>query len=156
MITGIPEICFLLVGEGSEKKRLEKRVKDQKLQNIVFKGFVSKDDYPILAKEADIGLVNLNNKNKTPVMPGKILGFMAASLPIVAFLHKESDGHKLIKKAQCGYSMVPNHLEDAVKLIRRVYHERNNLETSGKNGYSYTLKHFSKEICIPKLERLIH
>ena len=154
-VADLRKVCFLIVGEGSEKKRLQNMVDNNGLQNVVFKGFVSKYDYPALAKEVDIGLVSLSPKNKTPVMPGKIQGFMAASLPIVAFLHNESDGHSIIKEAQCGYSVVPDNPKDAANLIRRVYSERNNLKRLGENGYRYALQHFSKETCLGKLEQLI-
>ena len=155
MITDIPEICFLLVGDGSEKKRLKNLAKNYKLNNIVFKGFVSNVEYPKLAKEVDVGLLSLSKKNKTPVMPGKILGFMAASLGIVAFLHKESDGHNLIKVAQCGYSIVPDNPEDAANLIRRIYNEQDNLKILGENGYRYASQHFSKDVCLRKFDQII-
>jgi len=155
MLNDLPEICFLLVGEGSEKKRLQRIVNDNKSQNVLFKDYVTRDEYPFLAKEVDIGLVSLADKNKTPVMPGKILGFMAASLPTVAFMHKESDGHKLIKEAHCGYSMVPDSQDNAAKLIENIYYERSDLKKLGNNGYRYALQHFSKEVCIGKIEQLI-
>ena len=155
MITDLPDVYFLFLGEGSAKKRLQKKVKNHKLENVVFKGFVTKDEYACLAKEVDVGLVSLSAKNKTPVMPGKILGFMAASIPIVAFLHKDSDGHDLIKQAKCGYSLVPDNLDEATKLIRMVYEEKNKIKNLGKNGYEYAEKNFSKGKCIDKIKQLI-
>ena len=137
------------------RKGYKKKVKNHKLENVVFKGFVTKDEYACLAKEVDVGLVSLSAKNKTPVMPGKILGFMAASIPIVAFLHKDSDGHDLIKQAKCGYSLVPDNLDEATKLIRMVYEEKNKIKKLGKNGYKYAEKNFSKEKCIDKIKQLI-
>ena len=38
------------------------------LENVIFKPFVSKDEYPELVKDADVGLVCLSSMNKTPVV----------------------------------------------------------------------------------------
>ena len=93
-----------------------------------------------------MGLVCLSSKNNTPVVPGKILGYMSASLPIIAFLNKESDGHKIIKEAKCGYSLISEDVEKAKELILKIYNERNNLRELGENGYKYVCINFQKEI----------
>lgn len=52
----LPDVRFLFVGGGSEKRRLISMVETLGLQNIQFEPFVSRDDYPALAKEANVGL----------------------------------------------------------------------------------------------------
>ena len=151
----IKDICFLLVGDGTEKERLQEMVEDYGLKNVVFKPFVSKEEYPFLVKDADVGLTCLSNKNKTPVFPGKILGYMAASIPTIAFLNKESDGHHIIREAGCGYSEVSDDYKKAAELIMRVYNERDKLPQYGQNGFQYAAIHFSKKACIDKLEKFI-
>lgn len=150
----IPDIVFLLVGDGMEKDRLVRMVEDNKLTNVIFKPFVSKEEYPELVKDADVGIVCLSSKNKTPVVPGKILGYMAASIPIVAFLHKESDGHSLIKEAGCGFTAVSDNEEKVLETILKIYNERDKLGQYGKNGFKYVSNNFDKNVCIDKLERL--
>ncbi|MCK5633390.1 glycosyltransferase family 4 protein [bacterium] len=154
-IVDIPDLCFLLVGDGTEKKRLQKLVEEYDLQNVIFQPFISKEEYPFLVKEVDVGLACLNMKNRTPVIPGKILGFMASSIPVVAFLNKENDAHELIKEAQSGYSSLSDDPEKGTKLIRKIFNEKDKLAQYGQNGYNYTKTHFSKEICIDKIEQLI-
>jgi glycosyltransferase involved in cell wall biosynthesis len=149
----IPEICFLLVGDGSEKEKLIKETNKKQLTNMHFKPVVSKKDYPELVKDVDVGLVCLSSKNKTPVVPGKILGYMAASIPIIAFLNKESDGHKLIRDAKCGYTAVSDNEDVILKTILRIYQERESLSQYGKNGLTYAMAHFEKNICMDNLEK---
>ncbi len=154
-IRSIKDICFLLVGDGTAKKSIQNVVKDSGLSNIVFKTFISSDEYPLLVKDADVGLACLSNRNKTPVYPGKILGFMAAGIPVVAFLNKESDGHFIIREAKCGYSMVSDNHKAAAELIIRIYKNRDRNYQYGLNGYKYALTHFSREACVEKLEKLL-
>ncbi len=155
-LSEMSEICFLLVGHGSEKEILKKTADLYRLKNVIFKDFVPIEEYPNLVKNADVGLVCLSSKNKTPVVPGKILGYMAASIPVVAFLNKESDGHTLIKEAGCGYSIASDTSpEEAKNIIIRIYNEKRKLGQYGENGFRYVSKHFTKSSCIDKLIKLI-
>lgn len=154
-VEDIPDICFLFVGDGTEKQKLQKIVEQYGLQNVKFEPFVSRKDYVSLVKEADVGITCLSIKSRTPVIPGKILGFMASSVPIVAFLNKESDAHRLIQESGCGYSMLSTDENMAAVLIRKVYNEKNRLAEYGRNGYNYAMAHFSKELGIDKLASMI-
>ncbi|GAB6182717.1 glycosyltransferase family 4 protein [Thermodesulfovibrio hydrogeniphilus] len=154
-VKDITDICFLLVGDGMEKDRLIRIAKEKGLQNVVFKPFVPKKDYVELVKDCDVGLVSLTNKNKTPVVPGKILGYMAAGIPVVAFLNRESDGHRIIRDANCGYSTAWGNLEEAVDIIKRIYNMRDRLDEFGRKGFEYVKNNFEKEICIQKLEFIL-
>ena len=136
------DIVFLLVGDGMEKENLLKIVEDKKLKNVIFKPFVSQNEYPKLAKDADVGLVSLTSKNKTPVVPGKITGYMAASIPVLAFLNKESDGHKIISDADCGYSCLFGDIESAVNLVMKMYKDRPVLKEKVLNGLNYVSSNF--------------
>lgn len=147
-------IVFLLVGDGTEKDNLIKMAESFSLTNVLFKSFVSKEEYPGLVKDADVGIVCLSSKNKTPVVPGKILGYMAASIPVVAFLNKESDGHIIIKDAKCGYSSTSDDYKKAIEIILKVYKEKDQLKKYGENGFKYVSSHFTKDICIDNLEKL--
>lgn len=151
----IKQICFLIVGDGSEKKRLQTICGEMGLNNVVFQPYVSTHDYPLLVRDTDAGLVCLSIRNKTPVIPGKIIGFMAGAIPVAAFLNKESDGHKLIRDAQAGYSLLSDDAGEAAGLLRKIYNEREKIAEFGANGYNYVKKHFSREICISALESLL-
>jgi colanic acid biosynthesis glycosyl transferase WcaI len=149
-------IVILLVGDGMEKERLMERAQEYDLKNVIFHPFVSKEEYGKLLKEIDVGLVCLTSKNKTPVVPGKILGYMAARVPVLAFLNQESDAHRIIHEACCGYSYVPDDAERAAQMIIKMYREKDLLKELGLNGYQYAVRNFSKKVCVDQLESLLH
>ncbi|OGS21263.1 MAG: hypothetical protein A2252_08335 [Elusimicrobia bacterium RIFOXYA2_FULL_39_19] len=147
------DIVFLLVGDGLDKNNIVNESTRLGLTNISFQNFVSLEDYPELVKECNIGLVCLSSKNKTPVVPGKLLGYMAAKIPAIAILNKESDGHQIISDAKCGYSVISG--EDLTGFVNHVLNIKNNKDlcnTLGINGNSYLKKHFTKLICIDAYE----
>jgi glycosyltransferase involved in cell wall biosynthesis len=148
------DACFLFAGDGIEKARLQRMAEERKLSNVVFANFVSKDEYPLLVKDADAGLVCLSSKNRTPVVPGKILGYMAAGIPVIAFLNKESDGHGIIADAACGYSAVSDNEEKMLEVVLKLYNERQRRSEMGGNGFRFVNRNFEKGVCIDKLEKL--
>ena len=152
----ITEICFLFLGDGMEKDELVKLSEAKHLENVIFHPFISQEDYSELLKEVDFGMISLSPKVKTPVIPGKILGYMAASIPIVAIINKESDGHKMIEDAKCGYSIISDASPEEIgKLFLKCFNDREKLRIMGENGHKYVLSNFTKEICIDNLIGLI-
>jgi len=150
-----PQLLFLLVGDGKEKEKLKKISKEKSLTNVRFEGFVSRDSYPDLLRVCDIGIVCLSPKNKTPVVPGKILGYMAAGLPVAAFLQSSSDGHGIVKSARCGFSKDSADRDGCVQAMRDLMLLSDSFSEMGKNGKNYAKKHFSKEGCVTRLESIL-
>jgi len=154
-LRGIDDLTILLVGDGLEKEKLQGLVRANSLENVVFQHFVSKKDYRTLLEEIDVGLVCLSAANMTPVVPGKILSYMAAAVPVLAFLNKESDGIHIIRQAKCGYSEVSDDARKAANMMLNIYKEREKLAEYGENGFNYATAHFSKKVCVDKLEGLL-
>ncbi|MDP1706368.1 MAG: glycosyltransferase family 4 protein [bacterium] len=154
-IVDLKEAVFLLVGEGMEKEKTRKMAEKYNLSNIIFKPFVSKEEYPCLVKAADVGLVCLSIKNKTPFLPGKFLGYLAAQKPVLAFLNKESDGFSLIDEAICGRAVLAGNKEEAVLAIRQFIEDQKRTTSLGINGRRYLESHFAAEVIFDKIEKIL-
>lgn len=149
------DLLFLLVGDGKEKQRLHALAQSKSLSNVRFEGFVSRESYPKLLEACTIGLVCLSPQNQTPVVPGKILGHMAAGLPVAAFLQTASDGHHLIREAQCGVSADSAHPEACVAAMKALLANQENLQALGHAGKAYAIANFSKQVCVSQLEEML-
>ncbi|MGD9819530.1 MAG: glycosyltransferase family 4 protein, partial [Desulfomonilaceae bacterium] len=149
------EIVFLFVGDGTEKNRLMELASNYGLKNVIFHPFISKEDYERTLSEIDVGLVCLSSKNRTPVVPGKILSYMASGVAVLAFLNEQSDGHQIIKDANCGYSAISSDPAELVRLVQKIYEQREHLDELGLNGYHYAVSNFSKESCVNELEKAL-
>ena len=149
------DLLFLLVGDGKARPQLEQIAKAKGLSNVRFEGFVSRDDYPQLLAACTIGLVCLSPQNQTPVVPGKILGHMAAGLPVAAFLHANSDGHQLLEAAKCGIAANSADVEACVTAMETLISLTDEMKMLGANGRDYANMHFSKERCVSALEIML-
>jgi len=149
------DIVFLFVGDGSAKENLVKMKEELKLKNIIFKPFVSLEEYPELVKDCDVGIISLTAQNTTPAVPAKILGYMAAAVPVVAFLHRESDGLLIVKEAECGYGAFSDDEEGTLEIILKMYNEKEKIKKYGENGLKYLLENMEKKVCVDKFEKLL-
>lgn len=149
------DLLFLMVGDGKEKERLQQLAASKGLSNVRFEGFISRDTYPDLLSICSIGLVCLSPQNQTPVVPGKILGHMAAGLPVAAFLHSNSDAHTLLKQAQCGVSANSADLQACVATMKALLAQEADFIAIGARGKRYAVDHFSKGVCVAQIEALL-
>ncbi|MDO8581271.1 MAG: glycosyltransferase family 4 protein [bacterium] len=155
-VADLTDICFLFVGDGTEKEKIQALTKKYHCANVQFELFVSLHEFPRLLQDADVGLLALKHDSGTPTVPGKFFGFLAARLPVLGFLNKESEGHRLIQESGCGYSCLSDDVGQAEALVRTMYGKRGQLSDFGEKGFAYVQKHFSKKGCIDKLEKLLH
>lgn len=156
-VKDIENTVFLLVGDGMEKPKVAAAMERYGLKNISLQGFVSKEDYPDLAAIADVGIVCLSSQNKTPFVPGKFLGYMAAGKPILAFLNKESDAFELVSKTNCGLASVAGDMETAEKNIRELAAKsEQEMATMGQHGREYAEKNLSLEFAVSKIRGLLN
>ena len=148
------QIIFLLLGDGAEKKSLVKRSQSLGLTNIKFLPFVSKEEYPSWVNASDVGLVTLKSSMKTPVVPSKILSYMAAGKPILASLNPESDGVQIVEKANCGINVPAGNPAAMADAILKLLVDGGQTKAMGEQGRSYAEKHFSIDACIDEYEEI--
>lgn len=154
-VRDIEDFVLLVVGDGTEKQRAESLARSRGLTNIIFKPFISQDDYPDLLASVDLGLVCLSTAVKTPVVPGKILGYMVASLPVAAFVNAESDVHQLMVDARCGASCISDNLVKMEQILRDFHGNQEESRRSGVSGRTYAVEHFSKDRITGEIERMM-
>lgn len=95
-------IYFLLVGEGSEVERLRELIAANGLDNIRLLPSVGQQEYLAMVAEFDVGLVSLDPRLQTQNFPGKILGYMNCSLPILASINAGNDLGPMLQKGEAG------------------------------------------------------
>lgn len=149
------DIIFLFVGDGTEKPNLEKLVSELNLNNVIFKPFVSYEEFPELLKDCNVGLITLTTKNTAPAVPAKISTYLASGLPVLGFLHDKSEALKIINEAQCGYATLSQDVDKGKELVLKMYQEKDKLKQMGENGLKYFLNNLNSDVCLTKFEKLI-
>jgi len=155
-LVGDNDVLFLFVGNGREKDNLMKKAKSMQLTNVRFEDYVEPDEYPSLLKSVQLGLVSLSENNHTPIVPGKLLGYMAAGIPIMAFLNKEStDTMRIIDESGCGEYVTDGDIDTFSKKMRVMLSDDDLRITMGNNGRKYVETSFSVVNAAEEVERAI-
>lgn len=100
-----PQIHFLLVGEGSEASKLKASISENHLLNIQVLPSVPELEYLAMLSDADVGLISLDRRLKTHNLPGKLLGYMHLSKPILASINPGNDLFELLPQSHAGFCL---------------------------------------------------
>ena len=93
---------FLLVGQGDEFEIVGETIKNNSMTNLKLLPSVSQEKYREYIASADIGLFSLSKTHTSHNFPGKLLGYMAGSLPILGSVNKGNDVADIINVAKAG------------------------------------------------------
>jgi glycosyltransferase involved in cell wall biosynthesis len=132
VIDQINDVEFLLLGDGPEMSRLREFVNKNNLsKNIIFKGWVKREEIPEFLATSSIGIGPLRTTDVTKgALPIKVLEYMASSLPILAM--KETLPENILKDEINGYTIT-----DSNELAEKIIHILKNddlREQMGKNS----------------------
>lgn len=80
-----PKIKFLIWGKGDELSSLKKRVLDENIRNVEFKGFVDKKYIPYITSHADLNIMHNTPSSIWRFGPSlnKMFDYMAAGKPVL-------------------------------------------------------------------------
>ena len=136
----IKEIIFLFIGNGSEKNKIKELAKVKKLDNVIFKEQVSREEYEKLAYSCDVGLVSLDDRFTVPNFPSKTTDYFKIKLPIFGILDEcsaEDYGDFLENKTKAGTFILGKNIEKDYKKIIDLYLDKSKREEMGNNGRKF-------------------
>lgn len=96
-----PRVKLLIWGSGDELEALQKRVADEKLSNVVFKGRVEKQYVPSIVSQADLNVVHweMFELLRFGVSYNKLFEYLAAGRPVFSTVRP---GYSILDKYGCG------------------------------------------------------
>ena len=145
-------ILFLFVGEGVRAEEWRRTTKA--FPNVRFLPLLPEAEYDSLVNACDIGFVPLAQDLRTPVVPAKLLDFMAAARPVVATVNPNSDAAAIINTAKCGFVFSPGDSAGVAEAILFLQGKPDIAEAQGLNGRKYAEEHFSLQMCSARYEQL--
>ena len=138
-----PEAHFLLVGDGTEVECIKATIDKKQLTNVTIHGAVDQQQYLAMLSEFDVGLISLDSKLKTQNFPGKMLGYMYFSKPILASINPGNDLREMIEKKHAGLVSINGEdkqfFDNAIRLLR----DESLRRQMGHNGRSLLESTFS-------------
>ena len=140
----LPDVVFLLVGEGAEKQRIMELAAARRLANIRFLDQQPREKIPGIISASDACLVLLKKTDvfKT-VIPTKMLEFMACERPVI--LGVDGQARALLEKAGAGIFVEPENASALADAVTSLHCQPELRSSYGKNGRRFILQHLSRE-----------
>lgn len=139
-----PDIVFLLVGEGSERKRLIRDAEARGLDNVRIVGQRPKGDMPGIWHLTDASLVLLRRSDTfKSVLPSKMFEAMGMRRPMI--LGVEGEARALLDEAGAGIGIVPEDADALAEAVRRLADERELGRALGESGRRHVERHFDRK-----------
>jgi colanic acid biosynthesis glycosyl transferase WcaI len=148
-------IRITFVGDGIEKSRLEKIVREKHLTNVEFLDRRPMEEMPGLMAASDVLLVHLLDSGLSQyVIPSKVMAYLSSRKPILVAIN--GIAADLIATANAGFVVeAENSRALATEMLRVSKLNENDLAEFGNNGKKYLDENFSEEFVVSQYEELL-
>lgn len=122
---------FLFVGQGDEVSLIKGLVNEWGLNNVTILPSVSQTEFREILSVVDVGLFSLAKNHTAHNFPGKILGYMVQSLPILGSVNPGNDLQPIVNEANAGRVFINGEDEELLLAAKELLNET---ETRVKQG----------------------
>lgn len=120
------DVYLSLIGDGSEKESLQKYIVDNKIRNVIFKGFVEYRNLPIYYSSADCFIIPTLQDNWSLVVPEA----MSCGLPVLSSIYNGCYPELVTEKN--GWTFDPLNTASLIEALEKSYVAREKLSEMGK------------------------
>lgn len=114
-----PNIKFLIWGAGNYVETMLEQIKEKKLTNVIYKGFVKKEYVPYILSKSDLNILNYQNAYlfKYGCSNNKLFEYLASGKPILSTIKMN---YSILNQFRCGIEV--DSVEESVSEILKIYH----------------------------------
>jgi glycosyltransferase involved in cell wall biosynthesis len=151
LLKELPDIQFVVLGEGSRREWMVQQAKDRGLTNLHLPGRFPVETMPGFMQKASALLVTLSDQEIfAATVPNKVQAYMASGRPILASLNGE--GARLVLAAAAGFAVPAEDGKALAEAVNQLYRmtpaER---EKMGANGRHYYQEYFNHDHLVDQL-----
>ena len=139
------DILIALVGDGPERSRLEREVKERRLTNVVFYGPQPKERMPVFVNACDVGAAVLqDNPTFRTVYPNKVFDYMACSKPVLLAIDGAAR-EMVCEDAKAGIFAAPENPTALAGAILQLRAQPQVRAQMGRSGRAWVLAHATRK-----------
>jgi colanic acid biosynthesis glycosyl transferase WcaI len=113
-------IIFLFIGSGAKQAWIMREVSERGLKNVVFRPYQPREQLALSLCVPDVHLISLQPSLEGLIVPSKFYGIAAAGRPTIFIGSKNGEIPRILRKAQCGFSIEKGQAEEASRVIREL------------------------------------
>ena len=134
---------FVVVGNGTEYKKLQSwyesmnekcKVKNEKCAVRLMQR-LPKEDYDMLVRSCDVGLIFLDHRFTIPNYPSRLLSYLEYQMPVICATDPNTDMGRIAEENGYGYWCESNNVPAFTALIDKML--ASDRKAMGQRGYEY-------------------
>lgn len=134
---------FLFLGQGDEVSLVKQLASEWQMKNLTLLPSVSQVEFKKILADVDVGLFSLARSHSSHNFPGKILGYMVQSLPILGSVNPGNDLMTIINDANAGRVHINGDDEALLDSARKMILDAEQRLSQGNNAFNLLEEKFS-------------
>ena len=150
-VKGRTDCYFLVIGSGTEYGKLQAwyenlnekcKVKNEKCAVRLMKG-LPKEDYDLLVRSCDVGLIFLDHRFTIPNFPSRLLSYLENRMPVLCATDPNTDMGRIAEENGFGMWCESVEPEDFTALVDRML--KADRKVMGEKGYAFLKANYTVE-----------
>lgn len=139
---------FIFLGAGVKRKWLETEVSEKKLSNVTLLSPKPRSEQNIFLNACDVAIVSLVKKMRGVSMPSRTYNILAVGKPILGLVESDSEVAFVVEEDAVGWTVSPNEPTELLKLIHKIYVERDKIPQMQERARKAALAKYSLETAV--------
>jgi glycosyltransferase involved in cell wall biosynthesis len=156
LLRGVPDILFVILGDGVKLKESIHYGKKKELPNVIFKGPKAGELMPKYFALAGALLLQLKASKaySSMTIPAKLQTYFACGRPVIAAI--KGAGAKVVEKAGGGIVCEPDDAKSLAEAVMQIYRSSiDDREAMGRKAREYYDHHFRRELVLEHLDVML-
>ena len=134
---------FVVVGSGTEKHLIQEWYDTNRPSNATVMQFLPKEEYDILVKTCDVGLIFLDHRFTIPNFPSRLLSYLEYRMPVICATDPNCDMGSIAKDNGFGFWCESNSVDGFTNCVDRMLHS--DTKVMGERGYQFLCDNYRIE-----------
>lgn len=126
---------FVVVGSGTNYQQIDNWYQRNKGLNVKVMSSLPKEDYDLLVKHCDVGLIFLDHRFTIPNYPSRLLSYLENKMPVICATDVNTDIGKIAEENGYGYWCESVKPEDFNALVDKML--ASDRKAMGERGYQF-------------------
>lgn len=144
------EIQFVIFGEGSEKEKIEEKIKHKKIDNVSLFPLQPLDRISEVYSLGQASIVSCKKGTSGSGLPSKTWSIMGASCAVLGYFDIPSEFSNIVTANECGVCVQSGDTKKLAEKIIELSENRELCSFYGTNGRKYVENYASKESAVKK------
>lgn len=134
---------FVVVGAGTEYHLISDWYDNNKGKSVILMSSLPKEDYDLLVKHCDVGLIFLDYRFTIPNYPSRLLSYLENKMPVLCATDVNTDIGKIAEENGYGYWCESVKPEDFTALVDKIL--ASDRKVMGERGYQFLKENYLVE-----------